>query len=813
MKRGLKKKGSSLVAVLVICSIILVTATTMIGVATSDIRMRMNESKKLQNMYKSDSGLEVVYNIILKDTEVAIDYANTKTRQLDYLQGKAVGDISDSEIYNELNTEFQSQFIKALLKTSTNSIVIKEKSTDSRPNTEQNIQDLYDKANEYVVTKKDGDLVNDSNVDSRLFFSLKNKSYMASIDGDAYNTKFVDGFFGVDEENKPTIKVLNATYNDSTRTITFTVRSSFKCAETSTSKLENKKVVETKFTIVAPEYSEIINRTNSSGTFEIKAPYSNAITADGNVLINSSTNLLGNVWVKGDAQAAAQENQSFAFSKYNGGIILGNGDNFTVKSTADGNPSNIYTAGTFTLVNNSKVNLGSGNLYSANTYIGPSKTTDSSTQNNSLSVGDMITYNDLGINALNTQVSMNNYYGINDATNNNANTKSTKESASKNSSCILINNYNGLNKIDIKYNAFIMGVAYIDTGDAENGEYQTGESIAVKGNYKAYQEALTSINNGDTKITPGFKFYSPVSLLETIDGHVATVQEKKNYFNEYYKNNVFSNGGVNIGGTIYSTGAYVYDTKSETPKSGEIDQQTAVVDSKRREYAKKVLSMSTNLDDANAMTVYNNGTVTKTVKGGNGSLAVVNFDSIPKSVAKISEPTISNGTVLSNAYKNWRYVLVKEENEDVVIGDGYIKIGKHDTSEDGCSVSMNENVETNGVTGSSEDNKVQAVIITKGNVIIKSGVNFTGTIIAGGNVTIEDGSSDVNINYDSQIVGQIIRANKLDNYFNVNDMETEETIITNEGDLLTSDKDTYLYNASNVVNKHLWKLIENKDDK
>ena len=60
MKRGLKKKGSSLVAVLVICSIILVVASTMIGVATSNVRMRMNESKKLQNLYKADSGLEVV---------------------------------------------------------------------------------------------------------------------------------------------------------------------------------------------------------------------------------------------------------------------------------------------------------------------------------------------------------------------------------------------------------------------------------------------------------------------------------------------------------------------------------------------------------------------------------------------------------------------------------------------------------------------------------------------------------------------------------------------------------------------------------
>ena len=81
MKRGLKKKGSSLVAVLVICSIILVTATTMIGVATADVRMRINQSKKLENMYKSDSGIEVVQNILAKDSTIAIEKAKAETKK------------------------------------------------------------------------------------------------------------------------------------------------------------------------------------------------------------------------------------------------------------------------------------------------------------------------------------------------------------------------------------------------------------------------------------------------------------------------------------------------------------------------------------------------------------------------------------------------------------------------------------------------------------------------------------------------------------------------------------------------------------
>lgn len=810
MKRGLKKKGSSLVAVLVICSIVLVTATTMIGVATSDVRMRMNESKKLQNMYRSDSGLEVFYNIILKDTEMAVDYANGKTRELDYLNGVAVGDISDTEIYKKLNTEFQAQFIKALLKTTSNSVVINEDPNQIGQDREQNIQSIYESATEYTITNRDGNLVNDTDVNSRLMFSLKNKCYISSIDASSYNTKFVDAFYGINEENRPVIKILNATYNDSTRTITFTVRSSFSCAETSTTKLANKKVVETKFTIKAPEYSEIISRTNKSGTTEIKAPYSNALTIDGNLLVNSNTELSGNAWVKGNAAAAAESNQSIAFSKYNGGIKLGDGDSLKTTPTVDGNPSNIYTASTFTLVNNSKVDFNNGNLYSANTYIGPSSTEHSSSRENEIiNVGDMITYNDLGINSLGSTISMNNYYGINSTTDSK---NGGKNDASKRSSCIIINNYNMNSRLNIDGDAYIAGVAYINTGDQNiDSGYETGESIAVRGNYKAYQEALTEL--GGNTITPGFSYYDPVKLLETINGQVATVQNKRDYFNEYYRNNVFKDGNVTIGGRVYSTGAIV--TTDEHKNANDFDIQDVNVINARRKYALNVLSMNSRLSDSELDNAYNNGIVTKTVKGGDGSTAVVNFDSIPRSVAKISAPTISNGAVISNAYENWRYVLVKEEDQDVVIGDnGYIKIGDHTVAEgNDYSVSMNQDIELNGFAGRPTDNNVQAVIITKGNVIIKNGVNFTGTIIAGGNVTIEDGASWVNINYDSQIVGQIISTNQLQNLFNVADMETLETIVTNEGDLLVADKDTYLYNANNIVNKHLWKLIENRDDR
>ncbi len=793
MKRGLKKKGSSLVAVLVICSIILVTATTMIGVATTDVRMRMNESKKLQNMYKADSGLEIFNNIILKDSEAAIVYAQNKV-QANNLIGGAIANTSDEDIYNTLNKDFKAYFIKALI----SGVTVTNEGTITG---NQSLDDQYN--NIAVDSRTDETIIIDqstTNPVSTLLVSLKNYRYIKSLDAVTGITNEYKDAFGTAE--KPVIKVFDIKYNDAEKSIKFTIRSSFSCAETSTTKLANKKVIETSFKITAPEYADIINRTNSSGEIDIMAPYSNVLTVDGNLDINSSLTLGGNTWVKGDADTAASQNQSIVFSKYNGGIKLASGKNITtnpVATTGTTYQGNIYTAGTFSLVNGSTATL-SGNLYSSNTYIGPSSTNDSSSRDNTITVGDMITYNDLGINSLASKINMNNYYGINSTTTNSTN--GGKNNASKRSSCIIINNYNMDSKLKINNDAYIAGVAYINTGDenSDNGEYETGESIAVRGNYKAYQEALTQI--GETTINPGFKYYDPVSLLETINGQVATVQNKRDYFNEYYQNNVFKDGKVTIGGRVYSTGAIV---TTDNKNANDLDIQDVNVINARRTYAQTVLSMNSDLSEAQLDNVYNDGVVTKTVKGSNGTAAVVNFDAMDPGVSvSVSNP----GQGLVNALSNCAYVLGNDENETIVISPGRISVEGHTEPPTGTACTQCFNfAQENG------EDIVNAVIITKGNVKIEDGVNFKGCIIAGGNVEVEEGTEGVELTYNASVVGQIITVNHLSNYFNEN-MTVVERLTVNNGDIINIDPtETNSYNVDGVVNKGLWKLIENQYDR
>ena len=789
MKRGLKKKGSSLVAVLVICSIILVVASTMIGVATSNVRMRMNESKKLQNLYKADSGLEIVNSIILKDSEAAIVYAQEKTQS--YTEtNRYIANADDEEVYNNLNKEFKAQFIKALISgvTVTN---------DNNYTTEQDLMTQYNNITPDTSTDETITITqNAANPISRLLVSLKNYRYITTLEDvdSCYKNAFGTG-------ERPTIRLLSIKYNDIEKTIKFTVRSSFSCSETSTTKLPNKKVIETTFKITAPEYADIINRSNSSRTLTIQSPYSNVITVDGNLNVNNNLTLTGNAWVKGDANTAASENQSIVFSKYNGGIKLASGKSFTTNSAGEHYPGNIYTAGTFSLVNSSNVSL-SGNLYSGNTYIGPSSTNDSSSRDNTMSLGDMITYNDLGINSLSSTITMNNYYGINGETTDSNN--GGKNNASKRSSCIIINNYNTIRSaLNISNDAYIAGVAYINTGDenSDNGEYETGESIAVRGNYKAYQEALTKI--GENKITPGFEYYNPAKLLETINGEKATVQDKRDYFNEYYRNNVFKDGNVTIGGHVYSTGAIVTTDKKNAE---ELDAQDLNVRNARRAYALNVLSMNSNLNDSQLDDVYNNGIVTKTVKGSDTTTAVVNFGAMNPGVEVHKSAPNAN---LVNSLNNCVYVLGNDENSTIVISRGRISVDGHTEPVDSstiCPQCFNFNQE-NG------EYIVNAVIITNGNVKIEDGVNFNGCIIAGGNVEVAEGTSGVNLTYDSAKVAQIITVNGLSTYFNV-PMNEVERLDTTDGDIISVDPtETNSYNVDGVVNTGFWKLIENKDDR
>ena len=73
-----KKKGSSLVLVVFISALIIATATMMLTVVSSDFKSRVNRSKRIKSLYEADSGQNYVKNIIQKESDLAIIYANSE---------------------------------------------------------------------------------------------------------------------------------------------------------------------------------------------------------------------------------------------------------------------------------------------------------------------------------------------------------------------------------------------------------------------------------------------------------------------------------------------------------------------------------------------------------------------------------------------------------------------------------------------------------------------------------------------------------------------------------------------------------------
>lgn len=77
-----KKKGSSLVLVLVIFLMLITVGTAIVSTTSVVYKNQINESKRAQNLYSSESGLDVTYNVIAKTIETAISLSNKAVNEL-----------------------------------------------------------------------------------------------------------------------------------------------------------------------------------------------------------------------------------------------------------------------------------------------------------------------------------------------------------------------------------------------------------------------------------------------------------------------------------------------------------------------------------------------------------------------------------------------------------------------------------------------------------------------------------------------------------------------------------------------------------
>ena len=609
-----------MVVVIVIMAALFTVGTTILTIATSDYKSRVNESKRLQNLYKSDSGLDLVYNIILKNSQAAITHSIAKIEE----EYKNV-DYTES-LYDEINEKFADEFLMYLGK----------------------VKDTSDLAK-----------------------GIEEGKYLIE-DGSGVKTWQENIYQSCGAE----IKIKEYIYDSSSKKITIKVESTFENPGNN-GELKNTKTIATSFNVEAPAYKENKVLDVNKKEINIYPVYDGqVIIADGDMKVQGQADIIGDIWIKGSEQYSTSP--IYTFEKYNGGILVDGG---TLKVSS----GDIFTAATLSIRNKAEVEA--ENIFSLNTYVGPSITKEDSGENKLTVANDLITDNDLSLNSNGSIVNLKNYYGINEYTFTNA---VDPAKAAKESSSIIINNENST--LNISNDAYIMGVAYIDTIDEK---YQTGESLAVKGNYLAYSEIVPGYED---KIT--LKYYNPLQLVETIENS-SSVQSKAKYFKEYYdsdEKNVAKTGGVSIA-NINSVGAVI--NSDGTVSSGNLIGDTQLIKDLRNSYAINVLSMGY-LKEADSKDVYDAGEVIKTVK------KQIDFNNIEDNYQdKLDE-------------RYGKVILIKDGSEYKVTGE------------------------------------TTALIITNGKVVIEDGAKFTGNIITTQNIEIK---GQATAKYDAEVTEKIIASN------------------------------------------------------
>ena len=506
-----------------------------------------------------------------------------------------------------------------------------------------------------------------------------------------------------------------------------------------------------------------------------------AIDGDLNIS-DSNVNVSGDIFVVGnevDDEADDKiddEIQTHLYEKYKGGITLKNAD---LTST-----NNIVTANTVNLVSNST--LDGESLYARNLYLGSTEAKDYpidswTVKDNIVNLGEVVLDNDLTIKATNSSVVIDNFYGINDKTYEKlevtAQTADIK-TTSKTSSSIIVNQTEG-SSLTINGEAYIMGVAYIDT---QGGKYETGESIAVKGNYVAYTQPLIGTDFESAQ----FNYYEPLYLVDEINGENLSVLQKNDYFYEFAKkhamsigsnqvnnndqvilneeNSILKSGGIYLPNSdkVYTVGAIVYIKdnnlvieRANIPTGDKVTEKQVI-------YADKVYNMGDlyNKDDDKDTSLYNSAEQLTVQKS-------INFNKLEEN-CKLNDLDCSD------------------------IDDVIIVTSKKNTLNLGSNNGKGE------FTG---------IILSNSDIVIDGDFEFKGIIMTTGTVTIKNLNSEnkdiesPNINYDEKVIQKIISKN-----YELFDGVFEGNVINNNDVNEFLEYDSKNYNPTNFIKTTNWKL-------
>lgn len=736
-----RKKGSSLIFVIIIFMFVLTVSAGILSMVSGNYKARAVESNRVENLYGAESGLDIAYNIIAKTVDNANidsfkkveqfksdvegisynDYKDNYKEKGDYIN-KAKGymyalkaDIdyqnnighNDSKIKDDnekidllINNVFQyyfKQYIDDDESLISNILynVDNGKNIDINNSSKGKYKDLNDKDNELQLDYNGASIrFNTDSLEKTDDNDIKLK-WDSSEDKEVILGNLVEEYHYVyDEKTKKDKLEINKADFDPDHyvyqekiTTTIDLISSFKV---NSSVGDNNREIEVKYILTIPNYKDVVFENSiESGVNELPG-----ITVAGSLNVNkSSLDVYGDIMVEGNNSS---EIASIG-NKYNNGITIHNEESTSDTPNIIKFHNNVFSRNTFNVSDNVYVDIGKS-LYAKNIYVNSSNNNKGTYLGISGSDSKVILNNDLEMKAHNAAVDIRSFYGINDINLDNTG----KGEQGQNSSSIIINNIDGQRNsfLTIEEEAYIRGVAHINI-DGDKG-YQTGESVAVKGNYNAYSVPL----NPDNKFT----FKSPLQLLD------GSFQDKVNHFYDYWSNGSKENSatakaGIDNGGVIFnsidevnSIGDIVYSDGSNTKvKKGSPIEDTEI---------------TTEKDDF-GKNMYNLNVVNKTDKEYNKTNVNNTGDSIIGIVNKNAEEKI---------YKE-KGLIFKQ-------GDTIID-------------------------SSSDEKNFKGIYVVNGDLDINTECEIEGNLIVLGNLNINNGSK-LTLKYNSELTKSIQNKNLRD---------------------------------------------------
>lgn len=716
--RKRNNRGSTLILALVFMVVLMTLGGAILMVLNTNYKVRVKEGRRLQNLYKSEAGLDVTYNILAKNFEAGVKSGVD-----------AVDNIDKNELEKLNTTKEKGEYINKVFKENFKSTLT---------------------AIEIKKTIDNTKYIND-------YTKIPNEEAYKSIE---FNTKKTDKKLKVECKS---VDISNKKYE-------IKVESQFE-EESSTG--NNLRKIEIVYELKIPNYEDAIAVEGNANVVYPEELKDKIIGVDGNLNVDNAGSLKldmkGDIFVKGSPEND-KSNFNKIYDKYNGGVRFDTQSSVHLILNGD-----IITANTFNISNTKgtkdpaiEMSI-SGNVYAKNVYIG-GKDGKYGLSNLTNITGETIVDNDLAMKGNKTKFNTQKFYGINDKTIDNKDViNSNYEIESRNSSSIIVNGSNE-SSINIKEEAYIMGTAYINAQNKQGNSYQTGESVAIKGNYIAYTKPMEDFKEYD------FDIYGPLQMIDSYNGEKLDVIEKSEYFKEFATRNkeYIKSGSVKLPiGNTYSIGAIVYENNNQlvVERSNYNENTLDFIKEKRKKYAQEVYCMGSENIDEDLYNIYEKyGKYQKTVS-----------DSVDFSKMKDS---IDDDIVLNS-----------DENKTIVLTDNSSYKAK--PNEIVVKVAPNRSL--------------NMLILTKGDVKVVTNLirTYKGSIISAGNISFDswNGSGETIMEYDENVVQNIVKkhADKLQGVFksqnNLNDtsiyLESNEkaTIINN-------------YDVKRYLTSKNWKIIK-----